>query len=74
MGGAQLRPNIHMKDMVRAYELLLTAPLEKINGRIYNAGYENLTVLQIAELMQRRARRRQDDDGPSDRTSAGARG
>ena len=52
MGGTQLRPNIHIKDMVRAYELLLEAPLEKINGKIYNAGDENLTVLQIAELVR----------------------
>ena len=51
-GGEQLRPNIHIKDMVRAYELLLEAPLEKINAKIYNAGYENLTVLQIAALVK----------------------
>lgn len=52
LGGTQLRPNIHIKDMARAYELLLEAPLEKINGKIYNAGDENLTVMQIAELVR----------------------
>lgn len=53
LGGEQLRPNIHIKDMVRAYELLLEAPLSVINGKIYNAGYENLTVLKIAQLVQK---------------------
>lgn len=53
IGGNQLRPNIHMKDMVRLYELLLEVPLEKINTMIYNAGYENLTVMQIAQLVQK---------------------
>ncbi len=52
-GGNQLRPNIHMKDMVRLYELLLEVPAEKINKKIYNAGYENLTVMQIAKLVQK---------------------
>jgi len=52
MGGSQLRPNIHIKDMVRAYEALLEAPLSIINRKIYNAGYENLTVMQIASLVR----------------------
>ena len=40
-GGDQLRPNIHIKDMVEVYMVLLRAPKEKIAGKIYNAGYEN---------------------------------
>ena len=52
IGGSQLRPNINIKDMVRAYELLLTAPGEKINGQIFNAGYQNLTVTEIANLVK----------------------
>ncbi|MBI2135312.1 SDR family oxidoreductase [Candidatus Woesearchaeota archaeon] len=51
-GGTQLRPNIHIKDMVRLYELLLETPADKINGKIYNAGYENLKVLEIAKLVK----------------------
>ncbi len=51
-GGDQLRPNIHIKDMVRLYELLLEIPISKINRKVYNAGYENLTVKQIASLVQ----------------------
>ncbi len=51
-GGEQLRPNIHITDMVRVYELLLEAPLEKIDGKVYNAGYENLKVKEIAALVR----------------------
>ena len=51
-GGEQLRPNIHIADMVDAYELLLEAPLEKIAGKIFNAGYENQSVRQLAETVQ----------------------
>jgi len=51
-GGAQLRPNINIKDRVRAYDLLLTAPSEKIDGEIFNAGYQNLSVDEIANVIK----------------------
>ena len=51
-GGNQLRPNIHIKDMVDAYMLLLTAPKEKIAGKIFNAGYENQPVKELAETVK----------------------
>jgi nucleoside-diphosphate-sugar epimerase len=51
-GGQQLRPNINIKDMIRVYETLLSVPADKINGEIFNAGYQNLTVQQIAELVR----------------------
>lgn len=52
LGGSQQRPNIHVKDMVRVYELLLSAPAEKIDGRVYNAGFDNATVSEIAEIVR----------------------
>jgi nucleoside-diphosphate-sugar epimerase len=52
-GGDQLRPNIHVADMVEAYLVLLNAPKEKIAGEIFNAGCENHSVLQIAETVQK---------------------
>jgi nucleoside-diphosphate-sugar epimerase len=52
-GGKQLRPNIHIKDMVDAYIALLNAPKEKIAGEIFNAGFENQTVLELAETVQK---------------------
>jgi nucleoside-diphosphate-sugar epimerase len=51
-GGDQLRPNIHIADMVEAYMVLLRAPKEKIAGKIYNAGYENQSVKEIAEIVK----------------------
>jgi nucleoside-diphosphate-sugar epimerase len=51
-GGDQLRPNIHIKDMVEAYMVLIRAPKEKIAGQIYNAGYENQSVKDIAEIVK----------------------
>ena len=51
-GGDQLRPNIHIKDMVEAYMVLLRAPKEKIAGQIYNAGYEIQSVKDIAETVK----------------------
>ena len=47
-GGNQLRPNIHIKDMVNIYLELINADANKINGEIFNAGYQNLTVNEIA--------------------------
>ena len=47
-GGDQLRPNIHIKDMLRAYLLLLEAETHKVNGEIFNAGWENKSVSNIA--------------------------
>ncbi len=51
-GGSQLRPNIHIADMVEAYVVLLNAPKEKIASEIFNAGYENYSVQQLAETVR----------------------
>jgi len=51
-GGGQKRPNIHIKDMVHLYLDLLNMPRDKIDGGVYNAGYENLSVMHIAELVR----------------------
>jgi nucleoside-diphosphate-sugar epimerase len=52
-GGAQLRPNIHIEDMTDAYLLLLSAADKSVDGKVYNAGYENHSVMQLAEMVQR---------------------
>lgn len=48
LGGTQVRPNIHIDDLV---DLYLFAFEHRLAG-VYNAGFENLTVLAIAELIQ----------------------
>lgn len=52
-GGSQLRPNIHIEDMTDAYLLLLQAADAQVDGKVFNAGYENHSVLQLAEMVQR---------------------
>lgn len=51
-GGLQMRPNLHIRDMVNLYKLLLTAPEDKVAGQIFNAGYQNYTVAQTAEIVR----------------------
>jgi len=51
-GGQQKRPNIHIEDMTDLYVQLLGMPDEKIAGKIFNAGYENHKVMEIAEMVQ----------------------
>ena len=51
-GGAQLRPNIHISDMVESYVVVLNAPIEDVAGKIYNAGYENQPVRELAETVR----------------------
>ena len=48
-GGYQLRPNIHIDDMVRSYISVLNANPKKINGEIFNVGYKNQTVNELAD-------------------------
>jgi nucleoside-diphosphate-sugar epimerase len=51
-GGTQMRPNLHIRDVVDLYRLLLTAPEEKVASQIFNAGYQNYTVAQTAVLVR----------------------
>jgi nucleoside-diphosphate-sugar epimerase len=51
-GGKQKRPNIHIRDMVGLYLHVLTLPDETIDGKIFNAGWENFEVGQIAEMVR----------------------
>ncbi len=50
-GGKQLRPNIHIEDMANLYLHVLSLPADTIDGKTYNAGYENLSVSEIAEMV-----------------------
>lgn len=51
-GGTQKRPNINIEDMVGLYLFLLQQEGEKIDGKIYNAGYENHTLLDLADIVK----------------------
>ena len=49
-GGKQLRPNIHINDMTKAYINVLEAPDALISNEIFNVGDKNYTVLELAEI------------------------
>jgi nucleoside-diphosphate-sugar epimerase len=49
-GGDQQRPNIHIDDVCELYVELLDMPAEKIAGETFNAGYQNQTVNELAQI------------------------
>jgi nucleoside-diphosphate-sugar epimerase len=52
LGGDQVRPNIHIQDMSRVYEHFLENPT--IPSGCYNAGFENISVMSIAETVAKK--------------------
>ena len=50
-GGSQLRPNLHVKDMVEAYRVLLGAEDDVIQGETFNCGFQNMSIADIAQLV-----------------------
>ena len=52
-GGEQMRPNIHIEDMTDLYVYLLELTDEKVRNKIYNVGYENYRVKDIAEMVRK---------------------
>jgi nucleoside-diphosphate-sugar epimerase len=50
-GGKQLRPNLHIKDMVRAYQAFLEAPGQKIDKEAFNVGFQNRSIEDIAKMV-----------------------
>lgn len=51
-GGDQLRPNINIKDMCNAYLHILNTDEELISNEIFNVGFENLSVRNLANLVK----------------------
>jgi nucleoside-diphosphate-sugar epimerase len=49
-GGSQVRPNIHIDDLVQVYLFALDRRL----AGVYNAGFENLSVMEIAQRIAAR--------------------
>jgi nucleoside-diphosphate-sugar epimerase len=52
LGGTQKRPNLHIEDMADAYLMLLQQPDEMIDGRVYNIGFENHSLMRIADIVK----------------------
>lgn len=49
-GGKQHRPNMHIEDITDLYEQLLLEPAAKIAGKTWNAGFQNRTIADIAQI------------------------
>ena len=52
-GGNQMRPNLHVEDMVDAYVAMLEAPHDKIHGETFNIGFQNYSIAEIANMVKR---------------------
>ena len=52
-GGNQLRPNLHVMDYSDAVQVLIESDSKKIQNQIFNIGYQNLSILEIANLVKK---------------------
>jgi len=52
-GGEQKRPNLHIEDMADLYLFILKQPSGKIHKKIFNVGYENYKVKEIAQIVKK---------------------
>ena len=50
-GGKQIRPNIHINDLINVYYFFLSKR-DRIRSDVFNAGFENISILNIAEMIQ----------------------
>ena len=51
-GGKQKRPNIHIDDLIEVY--LFFIKKKNLKNEIFNAGFENLSILEIAKNISKR--------------------
>ncbi len=51
-GGDQLRPNLHIKDYCETVQVLLRAESNKISNQIFNVGYQNMSISDLAFLVK----------------------
>ncbi len=51
-GGAQMRPNVHIRDLSAFYRTLVTAPAAKISGKAFNVSRANASVMSLAEMIR----------------------
>ena len=52
-GGGQIRPNVNIKDLIRAVDHFLFTK-KKSNHNIFNVGFENYSILDIAKKIQKK--------------------
>ena len=52
-GGEQLRPNLHIQDYCDVVKLLINADSKKISNQIFNVGYQNMSINEIAKVVKK---------------------
>jgi len=52
-GGEQKRPNIHIEDITDLYVKSLEYADEQVDGKIFNVGYQNMKMREIAEVVKK---------------------
>ena len=52
-GGSQKRPNIHVDDISDLYVQLLETPADLIAGQAFNAGYQNYSIAELAQMVKK---------------------
>jgi nucleoside-diphosphate-sugar epimerase len=52
-GGDQLRPNLHVQDYADLCKLLLTAPSDKVANQVFNCGFQNMSIMDIAKAVKK---------------------
>lgn len=52
-GGEQLRPNLHIQDYADLCKLLLVAPQDKIANEVFNCGFQNMSIMNIAKIVKK---------------------
>lgn len=50
--GVQWRPFVHVKDVARAFQRSIEAPMSAVHGQIFNVGLCNFQVISIAYLVR----------------------
>lgn len=51
-GGDQLRPNLHILDYADLCKILLQAPVDKVRNEIFNCGFQNMKIIEIANVVK----------------------
>lgn len=52
-GGRQERPNLHIQDMCDVYKLMINTKSDKIQGEVFNVGYQNYSILELANIVKK---------------------
>lgn len=51
-GGTQMRPNLHIQDYCNVINIFLSADSKLIQNEVFNVGYQNLTINEIALMVK----------------------